>query len=83
MLGGWFRLEMLSTTRMRRLCGALYRKDISCQVRHDDGVEHFRRVSKRHPAIRFVMVYADPNVDDIGSAFIERARRGGTASRRP
>jgi len=62
----------LSTTRMRRLGAGLYRKDMCFQVRNDDGVEHFREVSRHHRAIRFVLVFADPNLDDYGSAFIEK-----------
>ncbi len=61
--------------RMQRLGADSYRKVFLFQVRNDDGLEHFRRVSKRHRNLSFVLVYGDPNVDDYGSYLL----KGGTA----
>jgi hypothetical protein len=44
------------------------------QVCNDDGLSHFRRLSRRYPALCFVLVYGDPNEDRYGSYFIQRGR---------
>lgn len=44
------------------------------QVLADDGLEHFRRLSRKEGALCFVLVYADPNCDSYGSYFITQGR---------
>jgi hypothetical protein len=70
----WGETAKLSSTRVERLRPNLLKKVYDFQVRNDDGLEHFRGVSRQHPALRFVLVYADPNGDEYGSYFISRGR---------
>jgi hypothetical protein len=52
----------------------LLKKVYTFQVRGDDGLSHFRSISRQHPDLRFVLVYGDPNCDDYGSYFLIRGR---------
>jgi len=45
------------------------------QGRNDDHVDHFQAVSRRFPALAFVLAYSDPNGDDHGSYLLRRGRR--------
>ena len=49
---------------MQRMETGSYRKVYLFQVRNDDGLEHFRGVAKSHRKLSFVLVYADPNIDE-------------------
>ncbi len=64
----------LFAERVERLGPNLARKVYKFQVRNDDGLKHFRGVSRRNPALWFVLVYGDPNADSYGSYFIRRGR---------
>jgi hypothetical protein len=64
----------LTSTRVAKLGSNLLKKAYSFQVRNDDGLQHFRRVSRRYPKLCFVLSYGDPNADDYGSYFILRGR---------
>ncbi len=44
------------------------------QVPNDDGVDHFRKVSRSFPSLRFVLVWGDPNGDSFGSAYLRSGR---------
>ena len=57
-----------------RLSGHLMRDTYCFQGRNDDGVEHFCEVSTRFPNLRFVVVWADPNGDWFGSAYVRNGR---------
>jgi hypothetical protein len=63
----------LSGERLKRI-GDLGRKVYRFQMRGDDGARHFRRVSRRHPTLSFIVVYCDPNGDERGSYLIEDGR---------
>ena len=54
--------------------GTFRRKLYRFQVRNGDGLQHFRRLSRRHLSLCFVLAYGDPNGDDYGSYFILKGR---------
>lgn len=64
----------LFAERMEKLQPDLAKKAYIFQIRNDDGLEHFRLVSRDFPALCFVLVYFDPNNDPSGSYFISRGR---------
>jgi len=64
----------LTCTRVAKLGSNLLKKIYSFQVRNDDGLEHFRRVSRRYRTLCFVLSYGDPNGDDYGSYLILNGR---------
>jgi hypothetical protein len=70
------RAERLDTNRLSKV--------YKFQVRNGDGIQHFRRVSRQHPALCFVLTYGDPNFDDYGSYFIfeGRVRKHNISNRR-
>jgi len=66
----------LSEEPVEHLVGGMLRARYLFQARSDDGVEHFRAVSLRFPALRFLVVWGDPNADSVGSAYIRNGRAG-------
>ncbi len=63
----------LFAERMTRL-GRLSRKVYKFQLKNDDGSDHFRRVSRNHQALTFILVFSDPNGVECGSYLIRRGR---------
>lgn len=63
--------QELHAERLERADAGRYRKVYLFQVRNDDGFEHFRRLSKRHRSLAFVLVYGDPNLDMYGSYHLQ------------
>jgi len=44
------------------------------QVRNDNGLSHFRSVSRLYPELRFVLVYEASHCDEYGSYLLARGR---------
>jgi hypothetical protein len=57
----------LETVPLRRWKGRYRTGRYRFQGRNDDYMDHFRDVSRRFPALAFVLVYSDPNSDVHGS----------------
>jgi hypothetical protein len=64
----------LGSARIATLGPGLAKKVYRFQIRNDDGQEHFCWVSRQFQALRFVLVYFDPNNDPSGSYFIAGGR---------
>jgi len=64
----------LFAERMRRIGPHLSMKKYVFQVRNDDGLNHFREVSRRCSSLYFVLAYHDPNVGEYGSYLIRQGR---------
>jgi hypothetical protein len=63
--------------RMVSLGQGLSQKKYGFQVRNDDGVDHFRKVSRRYPELKFVLSYdgtEDPARGWYCSCFIRQGR---------
>jgi hypothetical protein len=67
----------LSAGRMETLGQGIGQKGYGFDVSNDDGRHHFRRISRRYPALYFVLVYCDQNIGEYGSYLI----RGGRSRR--
>ena len=67
----------LEAEPIKRLGAGFAKREYLFQAPNDDGVSHFRSVSKQFPGLYFVLGIADPNADAFGSAYI----RVGKASR--
>ena len=64
----------LSEEPLVRLVGRRAKANYWFQLANDDGVEHFKQVSLRFSALRFLVVWCDPNTDSVGSAYIRMGR---------
>lgn len=64
----------LIAERMRGIGPHLSMKKYMFQVRGDDGLDHFRDVSRRCISLYFVLAYHDPNVGEFGSYLIRQGR---------
>jgi hypothetical protein len=64
--------QELFSERAKSMETGILRKVFKFQVRGDDGLGHFQRLSRQrqHRALCFVLVYGDPNIDDYGSYLI-------------
>lgn len=66
--------QQLSADRAKALSSEFLSKAYNFQVRNDDGLGHFRRISREHPELCFVLVFGDPSTDDYGSYLIRNGR---------
>ncbi len=66
--------QELFSERAEHFGADLLKKAYKFQVQDDDGLDHFRGVSRQYPTLGFVLVYADPNSDDYGSYFISQEK---------
>ena len=64
----------LFAKRMKNLGQGLCQKQYGFDVRNDDGRAHFREVSRRYPALYFVLVYWDQSSNEYGSYLISGGR---------
>lgn len=64
----------LASERLRAISPSLAEKWYRFQVRNDDGLEHFKRISVLHPTLRFILVYGDSSCDSFGSYLIDRSK---------
>lgn len=60
--------------RAQRLGPNHLKKMYEFQVRNGNGYEHIRLASRDYPALGFILVYGDLNVDEYGSYFIQCGR---------
>jgi hypothetical protein len=64
----------LFSERIKTLESGFAKKEYKFQIANDDGRSHFCRLSRKFPALCFVLVYFDANNPPSGSFFISRGR---------
>jgi hypothetical protein len=66
--------QALSSERATGLGDGQLEKIYTFQVRNDDGLNHFRSVSRQYPDLRFILVYEASHCDEYGSYLLARGR---------
>lgn len=65
--------QNLFSERIRRR-KSFFQKTYIFQIRWDDGRTHFRKISRNFPSLYFILIYAAPNIDAVGSYLIRGGR---------
>jgi hypothetical protein len=66
--------QELFSERATRLLPDRTSKKYVFQIRNDDGLRHFRSISRTYPSLKFVLVYGSNGDDTYGSYSIFRGR---------
>src|SRR5262249_59110805 len=64
----------LISERMEKLGSAVSKKTYSFQVRSDDGLNHFKALSRTYPDLRLILAFGEAGDDSRGSYLIRRGR---------